>query len=252
MRLFTILVVTLALAGVAQASYLLAVDMNPIGAPAQAGFDAMTVLSLPANGPFVTSGGYTITLTAANDTTHAFVGTASNKQSKVPAGNTFQWNDAAYDMYRCDAVRDTLYDPYTYFGDVYSVGTPHIQIDIEGLDADTEYPLMVGTQTVYVKPLFAMVRPRGGTTGPTIHTADYPFPQVVPDNTIQGNWTTDSNGKLSVDLCYDTQAGIDWVEAGNPNHGVDTQAVLGYLVIPEPMTMSLLALGGLALIRRRK
>ena len=237
MRLLTVLVVTLALAGVAHAQ-LLAVDVEPAtNHGTQPGFDSFVVTAV-ATQSFVTSGGYTVTLTCTTDAGSAGP-SPSNKGSKDPA-NGFPRNLAMYDMMRNNA---------TTWGDVYT-DVPVIEVDIAGLQPETEYPLLIGSISVY-RELYQLVRPMRGTTGPTLVSADAPFPLVLGDNEVEGNYTTNANGILSVDVVFDQAAAQAAVAGGEPNYQ-DTQAVVSYLMIPEPMTMSLLALGGLALIRRRK
>ena len=238
MRILTIAISILALAGIANAQ-LLAVDCEPAANHGtQAGFDSMVCSGLIPE-TFVTSGGQTVTLTATTDQGTA-TPSASNKGSKDPA-NGFPRNLAMYDMFRNNADQ---------WGVLPNGDIPVIEVDISGLQPETEYPLLVGSLSVY-RELFQLVRPARGTTGPVLTSQDTIFPVVLGDNEVEGNYTTTAAGVLSVDVVFDEAAALAW-RVSNPGATVDTQAVISYLMIPEPMTLSLLALGGLMAIRRRR
>jgi len=237
MRILTIAISIAALACVANAQ-LLAVDVQPDpNYGTQPGFDSMIVTAV-ASQSFVTSGGQTVTLTCTTDAGSASP-SPSNKGSKDPL-NGFPRNLGMYDMMRNNAAT---------WGDVYT-DIPVIEVDIAGLQPDTEYPLLIGSISVY-RELFQLVRPARGSTGPVLTSADAPFPVVLGDNEVEGNYTTTAAGVLSVDVVFDQAAAQAFVAAGAPNYQ-DTQAVISYLMIPEPATLSLLALGGLMAIRRRR
>ena len=250
MRLLTIFVVTLALATGAQAA-LLAVDVAPALAPVQGGFDAFTAIAVPTQ-TVVLPSGLSVTLTESFDAGGLGGMSPSNKQTKVPAaplpGHAYMLADAVYDMQRNNSGT---------WGVIQGGDIPVIEVDIAGLAPSTAYDLYIGSMSVY-RELYQLVRPARGSIGPTIASADAPFPAFKGDNEVNGIYTTTAQGVLSVDVVWDQAAAFAAFQAhvaggGNPaNFPCDTQAVVSYLVIPEPMTMSLLGLGALALIRRRK
>ena len=237
-KVLAIAVVILGMAGLSQAA-LLAVDCEPTANHGtQAGFDSMICDLGPVPIVFATSGGQTVTISPSYD-----VGTgtlsASNKGSKDPL-NGFPRNLAMYDMVRNNSAQWGVVGP----------DIPVLELDIAGLQPETEYPLLVGSLSVY-RELFQLVRPARGSTGPVLTSQDTVFPLVLGDNEVEGNYTTTAAGVLSVDVVFDEAAALAW-RVANPGGTVDTQAVISYLMIPEPATLSLLALGGLMAIRRRR
>ena len=236
-KTLAITVVILGMAGLSQAA-LLAVDCEPgTNYGTQPGFDSMVCDLGTVPIVFATSGGQTVTITPSTDAGTATL-SASNKGSKDP-GNGFPRNLAMYDMVRNNASN---------WGNV-NADIPVLELDIAGLQPETEYPLLIGSLSVY-RELFQIVRPMRGTTGPTLVSADAPFPQVLGDCEVEGLYTTDAAGVLSVDVVFDQAAAQAFVAGGGIS--VDTQAVISYIMIPEPATLSLLALGALAAIRRRR
>ena len=237
-KTLAIFVVILGMAGLANAAALLAVDCEPTANHGtQGGFDSMVCDAYPW-AAFVTSGGQTVTITAATDAGNANP-SSSNKGSKDPS-NGFPRPQGMYDMVRNNAAN---------WGDIYT-DIPVLEVDIAGLQPETSYPLLIGSISVY-RELFQLVRPARGSTGPVVLSQDAPFPLVLGDNEIEAPYTTTAAGVLSVDVVFDQAAAQAW-EALNPGATVDTQAVISYIMIPEPMTLSLLALGGLMAIRRRR
>jgi hypothetical protein len=208
--------------------------------------DCLAVVTQTVNLP----SGLSVTLTTTQD-----AGTGnpspSDKSSKIPVapapGYAYPLQDAVYDMMRCNAQT---------WGSVFT-DIPVIEVDIAGLAPSTQYDLYIGSMSVY-RELYQLVRPARGSAGPVLISADAPFPAFPGDNEVNGLYTTTAQGVLSVDVVFDQAAAQAAFNAhvaggGNPqNFPCDTQAVVSYLVIPEPMTLSLLGLGGLALLRRRK
>ena len=238
MRILTVILAVAAIACVAQGQAILAVDCEPTANHGtQAGFDSMLCDGATPI-VFVTSGGYTVTITPSTDQGAATL-SASNKGSKDPS-NGFPRPQGMYDMVRNNAAN---------WGDIQT-DIPVLEVDIAGLQPETSYPLLIGSISVY-RELFQKVRPARGSTGPVVLSQDAPFPLVLGDNEIEAPYTTTAAGVLSVDVVFDQAAAQAW-EALNPGATVDTQAVISYMMIPEPMTLSLLALGGLMAIRRRR
>ncbi|MHC4716674.1 MAG: PEP-CTERM sorting domain-containing protein, partial [Planctomycetota bacterium] len=211
------------------------------GSPKLTGFEEFLVPQSAGSGPLVANlaSGHTMTLTARTDTA---VATAFH------ARNRSYMDDGA-----CPRG-PALYDNIRVSGDWGNIDEiPVMGIDIAGLDATTAYPLRIGSFSVY-KDVHEILRPAGGTSGPTISyvTENPPTPVAEFDRSILGTYTTDDQGVLSVELVWDRAGYLEALRT-NPTLDADTQALLCYVeVIPEPFTLGLLAVGGLAVLRRRR
>lgn len=254
MRLLTVLAVTLALAGVAQAQVttVFKVEMQPSGGTpvSQAGFEIWAAAPSGTGAiSFTTAGGQTITLTPSlasgpNGSTVSF--TATDKKTDADYTDGAPREYAIQDYFRCQAV------PWGIGNDTV---IPRVSVEITGLVANTAYGCRIGNMNPY-RNVWVEAQPTLGTTGvytehvalnpPALHATD-PI-----DHSYQLSYTSDGVGQLHFDLTWDraqwTQDPVNY--PGQPEHEVEIAYMI--LQVPEPMTMSLLALGGLALIRRRR
>ncbi|MGD1043392.1 MAG: PEP-CTERM sorting domain-containing protein [Sedimentisphaerales bacterium] len=86
--------------------------------------------------------------------------------------------------------------------------------------------------------------PFEGAVGFDLKEADTGNSPFLPGGTLVDNITLGSNGTGQIDL----ELRFDETSAGGPLQLMDTQV---FNMVPEPMTMVLLGLGGLFLRRRR-
>lgn len=237
--------VVLALSVSAQAA-VLELDLQPTGILLQAGW---TEIDPPPGGAAAvayTVGAYTVTLTPAYDDLGTagvhearFANKDRNNKMTDPASPR---DNALYDYVRVEVAIDGVVQNTSAALPV----APVMQIDIEGLAPNTAYPVRIGSFDMW-NHQHLLVRAAGGTTGAgygveTYGPTDHPINEMDCSNV--GTFTTNGAGLLEIEAAY--------------NHALrdaddDPQAIVNYIeVVPEPMTMSFLALGGLALLRRKR
>jgi hypothetical protein len=151
---------------------------------------------------------------------------------------------------------------------------PAFKIEVLGLQANQAYQVVIGSfdrgsvfQGIYqttatppvAKPLSNILQPHAdsGTTGGTTNWTFTGRPTVsylsntalagaANTDTAADTFTTDASGTLTVDWILDNTNDVSFGNA---------ECVMSFLVtneVPEPATLSLLGLGALALIKRRK
>ena len=236
--------VCLSLAGVAQA--LPRVDAQESGSNIQAGMDEFA----PGDGVTtavsqVLSGGEVLTMTPK---IIAGVGTPEfqdrNRNGLIATqGSTSSYADALYDNARVSIIGG--------WADTSKV--PCMGIEISGLAPMTAYGVRIGAYNVWNVLIHQIISPAAGTTGPTVpFVHGYQVPATAYESTVAFVYTTSPIGTMTINYDWDVAAYTAY-EAANPGYQAETAANLGFIeLLPEPATMSMLALGALALIRKRR
>ena len=240
MRILTIAISILALAGVAQAQ-IFSVDFEN-SALTQPGFESWVLAASSANPvSFTTSTGHVITMTPSGTgdagTTWAI---SSKNKTTDPDYAASPMRLAMGDYFRVQP------SPWANPNDI-----ARLTVEIAGLAADTAYTVHAGSMNPY-RNQFSVINPANGTTGATLHWAVYNPPAMTADpldKTFDLNYTSNGAGLLTFDMDWDKAA---WLVNGDPAQ-TENEVPLAFIqLIPEPATMSLLALGGLMAIRRRR
>ena len=198
----------------------------------------------------VLAGGETLTITPMHAPTSSGVGTPEfqdrNRNSKIATqGSTSSRADGLYDNARVSIIGG--------WNDITKV--PRMQIEFAGLAPVTAYGVRIGAYNVYNVLTHQIITPTAGTTGPTATLVHgLPIPMGTYDQSVADVWTTSPIGTLTLNYDWDVARWAAYA-AGMPGgtYQSETTAQLGYIeLLPEPATMSMLALGALALIRKRR
>ena len=239
-RFLVVVGVSLVLISSAQAA-VLAIDF---GAPDQlqlAGYEPFSLAVAGSTTQTEVYGAYTVTLTALADSGLSPRFQARNRNGGLtpPASPD---DNILVDYIRCETTINTR----DQVGGNQQM--PVTRVEIAGLSASTTYGVTIGAWDPWGAPgpNPQILRAGPGTTGSPLSQVwtGAPEPANAGDYSASGSFTTDGAGVLTVELAYDM---------ANWNVDSDPQAILGYMaIIPEPATMSLLGLGALALLRRRR
>ena len=131
---------------------------------------------------------------------------------------------------------------------------PANQIEIAGLAPNTSYNLRIGAYNVWAL-IHQIITPANGTVGPvaTLVHGKPNVPMATLDSSVANDYITNAAGVLTVIYAWDDVAYANHLAQIDPTLQAETSANIGYIELtPEPATMCLLALGGLAILRKRR
>jgi hypothetical protein len=184
----------------------------------------------------------------------AFAGTASAATISIDPGN----------------VGDTFTEREVAFGDLNGTALGGQQLLLDFVFTDLKYLQVEGTQTIVKVVLITDVLTAtnlppaldgylSDIDGASIHTADFTSSTLVAGPTIQVDYILDFGPIPTSTQYYDVHFTLNMptlagtVTGGSVflSNGKDAEP-LEVGQVPEPATMTLLALGGLALLRRKR
>ena len=245
-KVLAIAAVILGVAGLSQAAPIFSVDLENSGLT-QPGFESWVVSGTGSPNPvsFTTASGHQITLTPSG------VGpaTAFNISSKDKTTDP----DYAASPMRLAMGDYVRVQPDPWYADPIGADTPTMTVEIDNLAANTAYTVHSGNMNPY-RNTYAVISPTNGTTGAVLHWAPLNPPAMTADpldKTYDLDYTSNAEGLLTYDITWDKAAWM--LDEGLYPHTAENEVEVAFIqLIPEPATMSLLALGGLMAIRRRR
>jgi hypothetical protein len=190
-----------------------------------------------------TFGSNTVTLTAQNDLSAGGVGLPilyGRGDASMALGDAYKYTIRG-------SVGTSSTNPLGIFANTTpNVGKerPSMKIEVTGLAASTSYDVGLGVWYKWAGNQPFVLSGIGTPVTATFNWAGTPDASVagnVPN--MNGVFSTDADGKLAVTLAIDYSG----TYAGDPTYGIGLLTV-----VPEPATMALLVLGGLAALRRRR